>query len=247
MEYAGTQVFGNLLIDHDARAVSVDGQAVHLTKAELALLFLFAAHPRRAFSAAELIRHLSGAEWVGGNHALQMCVSRLRTKLGETGTKPRQVVTVHGYGYRFEPDLSPRPPATVPIPDSAASPDPAAIILHMLVSMNRTILWASDRAEQLLGWTPLDLEGMVLYDLIHPDDAPLARAMRAELDTGLPAATILRLRRRDGGFRRVEALARPIISRAGSIEAFLGQYQAPSPDQSEPTSVPTAIRLDLDM
>ena len=247
MDESRSQRIGNLIIDHEAREVSVDGQAVHLTGTEFALLSLLAAHPRRAFSTAELIRHLSGAEWVGGNHALQMCVSRLRTKLGESGTHPRQVVTVHGYGYRFEPELSPSLNTPIPVRDPASPLHGNDITMHMLVSINRTILWASDRAEELLGWTPMDLEGRVLYDLIHPDDAPLARAMRAELDTGLPAATILRLRRSDDDFRRVEALAHPIISRAGAIEAFLGQYRPASPEQSEPTSVPTAIRLDLDM
>lgn len=246
MESPIPQIFGTLVIDLQGRKVTVDGQTVQLTRAEYKLLSVLTEQPGRAFSWEELVHHLTGTDWFGGNHSLQMCVSRLRTKLGESGTHPRQIVTVHGYGYRFEPDVSSRLSSSMLTPDPSHSRVDDDLPLYMLVSFNRLVLWASANSTRVIGWQPHELEGSVLYELMHPDDQPLARSMREELDAGLPAAVVVRLRDSSGDFRSLEALARPIISRNGVIEAFLGGFRTASMNRSSPSEPLSAIRFDID-
>ena len=100
------QRFGALVIDRDAHEVTLDGTPVPLTKAEFALLSTLAANPRRALSGRDLLRAMWGSEWSADTTALQVHVSRLRAKLNENGSRPRHIVTVHGFGYRFEPEPS---------------------------------------------------------------------------------------------------------------------------------------------
>ena len=98
---------GSLIIDRDAREVTIDGQPINLTNAEFTLLTTLADSPRRAFRSEYLTEVLTDSEWVSEVHALQVTVSRLRRKLGESGTQPRRVITVHGYGYRMNPTRDP--------------------------------------------------------------------------------------------------------------------------------------------
>ena len=200
---------GSLIVDSLAHEVTLDGHLVHLTRAEFTLLAALAEHPRRAFSREYLTQVVTGSDWASDTHALDTVVCRLRNKLGETGSQPRRIVTVHGYGYRFEPDQTSNPVQSA----------------FVMVDINRTIVWANDAFDHLLRWKPTELHGKVLYDLIHPDDRPRALAARADLDAGFPAAMVLRFQTRYGDYRLVEALARPVLADDRTVVAFLGEYR----------------------
>jgi DNA-binding winged helix-turn-helix (wHTH) protein len=142
----------SVVIDHDARKVTVGGNTIDLTRVEYELLSMLAEHPKRAFSREQLTQVISRSEWAGDTHALDSQISRLRSKLGESGIAPRLIITVHGYGYRYEPDTSPDLAAAMA---SNAQPSPLdASLSHAfaILALDRTILWASDSFTQLLGW-----------------------------------------------------------------------------------------------
>jgi DNA-binding response OmpR family regulator len=88
-----------LTLDPVARRVTVDGEAVELTVKEYELLLLLARHPGRSFSRAYLLDHIWGADYEGGDRAVDTHIVRLRRKLGEAGER---ISTVWGVGYRFE-------------------------------------------------------------------------------------------------------------------------------------------------
>lgn len=44
-----------------------------------------------------------GGEWQADTTPLQVHISRLRAKLGESGSSPSRIVSVRGFGYRFDP------------------------------------------------------------------------------------------------------------------------------------------------
>ena len=92
-----------LAIDVAARRVELDGRHIPLTRSEFALLHVLASRPDVAMSHREILRAMWGADWQTDTTPLQVHVSRLRRKMGESGSTPRHIVTVHGIGYRFEP------------------------------------------------------------------------------------------------------------------------------------------------
>ena len=92
--------FGRLVIDVRAHEVRIDGVAVPMPAREFALLHLLAAHPRRAFSRAQLFTRLWGE--YGDESTVTTHIRRLREKIEEDPTDPRYIATVWGVGYRFE-------------------------------------------------------------------------------------------------------------------------------------------------
>jgi DNA-binding response OmpR family regulator len=98
-ESAAPITLDRLTLDPVARRVTVDGEAVELTVKEYELLLLLARHPGRSFSRAYLLDHIWGADYEGGDRAVDTHIVRLRRKLGEVGER---ISTVWGVGYRFE-------------------------------------------------------------------------------------------------------------------------------------------------
>jgi DNA-binding response OmpR family regulator len=96
--------FDGLAIDVLAREVLLGGEIVTLTAKEFDLLAHLAAHPRHAFSRADLLREVWDSDPGYQDPAtVTVHVRRLRTKLEADLDHPRWIVTVFGVGYRFEP------------------------------------------------------------------------------------------------------------------------------------------------
>ena len=243
MEQSTHSGTGSLIIDRDAREVTVDGLPIHLTNAEFTLLVTLADSPRRAFSSEHLTMVLTDSEWFSEAHTLQVTVSRLRRKLGESGTQPRHVFTVHGYGYRFEPGNGADLAAAMASNAQPAPLDPLTLRAFALVALDRSILWASDTFTPLLGWQPRDLQGAILYELMHPDDRHRAMAARDDLNAGYPSAFFIHFRNAAGEYRLFEALARPIVDAHGATTCFLGEYRPATTAQTTELALPDPIHV----
>lgn len=92
-----------LVIDRDAREVTLRGESVPLTKLEFDILSALSRRPRRVLSRRQLLDQVWGPDWFGDRHVVEVHVSNLRRKL-ETRAEHRYIHTVRGVGYRFEPD-----------------------------------------------------------------------------------------------------------------------------------------------
>jgi DNA-binding response OmpR family regulator len=99
----GLIVAGSLEIDRDRREVRRDGELVVLTRKEFDLLVVLASHPGTTFRRVDLMERVWESAWEGGSSTVTVHVRRLRTKLEETPSEPRHILTVWGVGYRFEP------------------------------------------------------------------------------------------------------------------------------------------------
>ena len=96
----------NLLIDHDAREVTVDGEIIELTATEFDILAYLDGNVHQVVTYREVILAVWGDATYFDQHALEVQVSRLRAKLGESGLEPYFIKTVRGYGYRFKKDTT---------------------------------------------------------------------------------------------------------------------------------------------
>ncbi|MFJ9467758.1 two-component system response regulator CseB [Streptomyces caniferus] len=89
-------VFGDLRIDTAGLEVLLSGSPVALTPTELKLLLEFAAHPGVVLERHTLLRDVWEYGWDGDSRVVDLCVQRLRKKLGRD-----RIETVRGFGYKF--------------------------------------------------------------------------------------------------------------------------------------------------
>ena len=96
-----TLEFEGLRIDLERRVVELDGAPLELTTMEYQLLALFAANPGRTYTRDEILNELRGIDAQLFSRSVDILVSRLRQKLGDTTKRPRFIKTVWGTGYTF--------------------------------------------------------------------------------------------------------------------------------------------------
>jgi len=99
-----TLEFDEFVIDGAAREVTIRGTAIEMPPMEFDLLLHLARSPKHVFSRSELLEEVwgSNAEWQDPS-TVTVHIRRLRQKIEIDPDDPKQLVTVWGRGYRFEP------------------------------------------------------------------------------------------------------------------------------------------------
>jgi DNA-binding response OmpR family regulator len=95
--------FGALSINTAARAVRLNDEEVALSSNEFDLLLHLATHPGEVQSREKLYLQLYRREYDGVDRTLDVRISHLRRKLGDTG-EPERIKTIWGHGYLFVPE-----------------------------------------------------------------------------------------------------------------------------------------------
>ena len=90
-----------LTIDTQARRIVLDDRVVGLSAIEFAILAVLSDKPDGITTYDELITGVWGTSEYFDQHALEVQVSRLRKKLGESSRAPHFIETIRGVGYRF--------------------------------------------------------------------------------------------------------------------------------------------------
>lgn len=90
---------GDITLDETDRSVTVSGEPVTLSQAQIALLATFMRHPNQVLSRDQLIELAFSDEFDGFDRAIDNQVARLRKQINRNGRQPIQ--TVYGAGYRF--------------------------------------------------------------------------------------------------------------------------------------------------
>jgi two-component system, OmpR family, alkaline phosphatase synthesis response regulator PhoP len=93
---------GGLRVDPARRTVEVDESPVSLTPLEFEILYTMARSPGVVFARDQLMERVWGYRDFAGGRVVDSHVARLRRKLGEDGSEPRFIRTVHGVGYAFK-------------------------------------------------------------------------------------------------------------------------------------------------
>ncbi len=92
---------GELAIDPKGYAVTLAGQAVHLTPNEFKLLLALARHPGQTLSREQLLDELHGASLGGVDRSVDSHVKNLRRKLERNAAALPRIETIYGVGYRL--------------------------------------------------------------------------------------------------------------------------------------------------
>jgi DNA-binding response OmpR family regulator len=90
---------GGITVDSSSRQVTADGSDVALTPKEYDLLVALLRRVGMVVPREELMREVWQTEWFGATKTLDMHISTLRRKLGDSGSR---IATVRGVGFRLE-------------------------------------------------------------------------------------------------------------------------------------------------
>ncbi|MEY8829136.1 response regulator transcription factor [Sedimentitalea sp. XS_ASV28] len=104
----GNTAYFNGWIAHFERYALEDaaGRETTFSHAEAEVLRLFLDSPKRLISRAQMQESLGGAAGESFDRAMDVRISRLRTKLGEDPKNPRLIKTIYGAGYIFLGDVT---------------------------------------------------------------------------------------------------------------------------------------------
>jgi DNA-binding response OmpR family regulator len=102
-----TAVFATWTAHFDRYVLAdTDGQETPFSHAEGEVLRLFLESPKRLISRAQMQQTLGGAAGESFDRAMDVRISRLRTKLCEDPKNPRLIKTIYGAGYIFLSDVT---------------------------------------------------------------------------------------------------------------------------------------------
>ena len=92
----------DVVLDADARKAWVGTRELTLSRMEFDLLHALMREHGTTIPRERLMREVWHTHWYGSSKTLDMHVSWLRRKLGDSATDPRYISTVRGVGLRFE-------------------------------------------------------------------------------------------------------------------------------------------------
>lgn len=96
--------FGDIEIDFEHYEVMRKGEPISLTATEFRLLHQLVLQRNRPLSRSILIETVWGYDSdIGSDRTVDVHIRHLRTKLEDDPAKPRWIITVRGFGYKFEP------------------------------------------------------------------------------------------------------------------------------------------------
>ena len=93
--------YQDIIVDCDARRVTVSGNDISLTMTEYAILELLMRNPAKVFSKRNLFESVSGEEYLSDDNTMNVHISNLRQKLRTEGKLDNYIETVYGMGYRL--------------------------------------------------------------------------------------------------------------------------------------------------
>lgn len=94
-------VVGELMVDIPARTASLHGEILDLSPKEFDLLRALVEREGEVITKRELLAEVWREPYGGSDHTIDVHISWLRKKLGETAQDPRFIHTVHGVGIKL--------------------------------------------------------------------------------------------------------------------------------------------------
>jgi two-component system, OmpR family, KDP operon response regulator KdpE len=92
---------GDIVIDERSRVATLEGRPLDLTRKEFDVLVYLAARPGAVVSRRELLAEVWRQPYGGADKTVDVHLSWLRRKLGETAAEPRYLHTVRGVGVKL--------------------------------------------------------------------------------------------------------------------------------------------------
>ena len=92
---------GRFTLDTNSRILTRDGAEIDLTQVEYQIMELFFENSGAALDRERILHAVWGKSYYGDVKIVDVNICRLRTKIEEEANTPKHIVTVWGYGYRW--------------------------------------------------------------------------------------------------------------------------------------------------
>lgn len=92
---------GDFVLDKRSRIVKKRGQALDLTQVEYQIMELFFENPGVALDRDRILKAVWGKSYYGDVKIVDVNICRLRIKVEDENNSPKHIITVWGYGYRW--------------------------------------------------------------------------------------------------------------------------------------------------
>ena len=101
-ESGGLLTSGDFVLDENRRLLLKKGQPIELTQVEFQIMDLFFRSPGIALVREKILKGVWGENYFGDVKIVDVNIRRLRMKIEDEPSHPRHILTVWGYGYRWE-------------------------------------------------------------------------------------------------------------------------------------------------
>ena len=98
----GMLTSGEFVLDENRRVLLKAGQPIELTQVEFQIMELFFRNPGTALVREKILKGVWGENYFGDVKIVDVNIRRLRMKVEDEPSKPAHILTVWGYGYRWE-------------------------------------------------------------------------------------------------------------------------------------------------
>ena len=98
----GMLTSGEFVLDENRRVLLKAGQPIELTQVEYSIVKLFMDNPGKALAREEILDAVWGKDYIGELKIVDVNIRRLRMKVEDEPSHPTHILTVWGYGYRWE-------------------------------------------------------------------------------------------------------------------------------------------------
>lgn len=95
-------VSGDFVLDENRRVLLKAGQPIELTQVEFQIMELFFRNPGTALVREKILKGVWGENYFGDVKIVDVNIRRLRMKVEDEPSHPVHILTVWGYGYRWE-------------------------------------------------------------------------------------------------------------------------------------------------
>ena len=95
-------VSGSFVLDENRRVLLKAGKPIELTQVEFQIMELFFRNPGTALVREKILKGVWGENYFGDVKIVDVNIRRLRMKVEDAPSHPTHIMTVWGYGYRWE-------------------------------------------------------------------------------------------------------------------------------------------------
>lgn len=100
-ESPSSLVSGEFVLDENRRVLLKAGQPIELTQVEFQIMELFFRNPATALVREKILEGVWGKNYFGDVKIVDVNIRRLRMKIEDEPSNPQHILTVWGYGYRW--------------------------------------------------------------------------------------------------------------------------------------------------
>lgn len=91
----------DIIMNLDDYTITKGDKMIELTAKEFEMLKLFIQNPKKVYTKAQLYSQIWNDAYIGDENAVNVHISRLRTKIEDDAKNPRYIKTVWGIGYKL--------------------------------------------------------------------------------------------------------------------------------------------------